>query len=73
MTRFYRQQVWVGGERDGWDKWLARVRERRNAVHAFNHRELDTWDEFWQAVVRYHEFAEELDSRVPYPESGEGG
>lgn len=63
MTRFYRQHVWVDGERDRWDEWLTRVRERRNAVLAFNHRELGTWEEFRQAVVRYQEFVEELDSR----------
>ncbi len=73
MTQFYWQHIWVEGERDGWDAWLTRVRDRRNAVHAFNHRELGTWGEFWQAVVRYHEFIGELDSRVSYPESGEEG
>jgi hypothetical protein len=71
MTRFYRQHVWVDGEREGWDGWLTKVRERRNAVHAFNHRELGTWDEFWQAVVQYREFIEELDSRVPYPDASD--
>ena len=68
MARFYRQHIWVDGQRDEWNDWLTMVRERRNAVHAFNHRELGTWDEFWQAVVRYHEFIGELDSRVPYPD-----
>ena len=71
MSRFYRQHIWVDGERDEWDGWLRRVRDRRNAVHAFNHREIGTWDEFWQAVIRYHEFIGELDSRVPYPEAGD--
>lgn len=73
MTRFYRDHVWVDGERDEWNDWLTTVRERRNAVHAFNHRELGTWDEFWRAVVRYQEFVTELDMRVPYPDSSEEG
>jgi hypothetical protein len=71
MTRFYRQHIWVAG--DEWDGWTTMVRERRNAVHAFKHRELGTWDDFWQAVVRYNEFIAELDSRVPYPDSSEEG
>lgn len=71
MTRFYQQHVWVDGQ--WWDEWLTKVRGRRNAVHAFNHRELGTWDEFWQAVVRYREFIDELDARVPYPEAGDSG
>jgi hypothetical protein len=28
-------------------------------------------EDFWQAVVRYHEFVTELDARVPYPEAGD--
>jgi hypothetical protein len=47
------------------------VRERRNAIHGFNHRELGIWDEFWEAVVRYQEFIGELDSRVPYPDASD--
>ena len=69
MTRFYRQRIWVDG--DEWDRWVTMVRERRNAVHAFNRRELGTWAEFRQAVTRYHELIAELDSRVPYPEAGD--
>ena len=71
MARFYRRHIWVDGQRDEWNDWLTMVREHRNAVHAFNHRELGTWDDFWQAVIRYHEFIGELDSRVPYPEAGD--
>ncbi|HEV3262512.1 MAG TPA: hypothetical protein VG013_37010 [Gemmataceae bacterium] len=47
------------------------VRDRRNAIHAFSHRELGTWDEFWQAIVRYYEFVARSDSRIPYPKSGD--
>lgn len=68
LIRFFSQHVWVDWQREDWDAWLTMVRDRRNAVHAFNHRELGTWDEFWQAVNRYHEFVTTLDSRVPYPD-----
>jgi hypothetical protein len=73
MTRFYRQHIWVDGKREEWHDWLTMVRERRNAVHAFNHREPGTWDAFWRAVVRYHKLIAELDSRVPYPDSSDMG
>jgi hypothetical protein len=69
LIRFYRQHIWVAGQEDEWDGWLTMVRERRNAVHAFNHRELGTWDEYWQAVVRYADFVAGLDLQVPYPEA----
>jgi hypothetical protein len=63
--------VWIESQRDEWHGWLTMVRERRNAFHAFHHRELGTWDEFRQAVIRYHEFVTELDRRVPYPKAGD--
>ncbi len=69
MTRFYCQHIWV--EDEEWDDGVTLVRERRNAVHAFNHRELGTWDEFWQAVARYRESVDDLDSRVPYPDASD--
>ena len=69
LCRFFREHVWVAAQVVEWDSWLTMVRERRNAVHAFNHREIGDWDEFLQAVIRYHDFVTDLHSQVPYPDS----
>jgi hypothetical protein len=53
MSRSFGQHIGVAGQHEEWDGWLKMVRERRNAVYAFNDRELGIWDGFWQAVGRY--------------------
>jgi hypothetical protein len=68
LCRFFREHIWVASQVAEWDDWLSMVRDRRNAVHAFNHREMGDWDEFEQSIVRYADFVAELDSRVPYPD-----
>lgn len=68
MCRFFTEHVWIDSQRATWDDWLTTIRNYRNAVHAFNHRDIGDWNEWQKAVVRYHEFIGELDGRVPYPD-----
>ena len=69
LCRYYDEHVWTLRQVTEWDDWLTMVRSRRNAVHAFNHREIGTLDDWTDSVIRYHELIEELDGRVPYPEA----
>ena len=69
MCRFFSEHVWIDSQRAEWDDWLAKVRNFRNAVHAFNHRDIGNWNDWHDAVVRYREFIGELDGRVPYPDA----
>lgn len=69
MTRFFRQHIWTDRQAAEWDAWLTMVRDRRNAVHAFNHREIGSWRDWHEAVIRYHEFIDDLDGQVPYPDA----
>lgn len=43
------------------------IQERRNAVHAFQNRELGTAAEFKKAVRGYLGFLKSVDSSIPYP------
>lgn len=43
------------------------IQERRNAVHAFQNRELGTSAEFKKAVRGYLGFLKSVDSSIPYP------
>lgn len=52
-----------------WDDWIAHVQQRRNAIHAFKNRELGTLDELERYIHGYNIFLNELNSRVPYPDS----
>jgi hypothetical protein len=68
LCRFFSDNVWIDSKRKEWDDWLAMIRSYRNAVHAFNHREIGDWNVWQDAVVRYLGLINELDSRVPYPD-----
>ncbi|MCA9094383.1 MAG: hypothetical protein KDA68_12915 [Planctomycetaceae bacterium] len=68
LCQFFEQTVWLDWQKPTWVPWLTLVRDRRNAIHAFNHRDIGNWNEWQEAVVHYHEFLGELDGRVPYPD-----
>ncbi len=65
ICRFFSEHVWIDSQRAKWGDWLAKVRNFRNAVHAFNHKDIGNWNDWQDAVVRYHEFISELDGLVP--------
>ncbi|AMD59430.1 hypothetical protein AWN88_14250 [Agrobacterium tumefaciens] len=44
------------------------VQSRRNAIHAFNNREIGNAEEFRSAVAIYRVFIAELATRLPYPD-----
>jgi len=69
LIRFFRQHVWANWQLAEWDAWLTGIRDRRNAVHAFNHRDIGSWADWCEAVIRYHDLIAELDGRVPYPDA----
>lgn len=69
LCRYYNEHVWTERQAGEWDGWLNTVRNRRNAVHAFNHRDIGTCEDWQEAVLRYLDFISELDGRVPYPDS----
>jgi len=69
MCRFFSEHIWIDSQRTEWDDWLTMVRNRRNAVHAFNQRDIGDWNDWRQAVVHYLDFIGELDGRVPYPDA----
>jgi hypothetical protein len=64
---FLKAEVWLPGE-ESYDAWILQVQTRRNAIHAFQHRELGSFEEFDHSVRRYHDLLADLDARVPYPE-----
>ena len=48
-----------------WDTWLQHIQERRNAIHAYKHREIGSFDEFWNDVRIYVRFLEQLTGQLP--------
>jgi hypothetical protein len=66
LRQFFERSVWTAS--DKWAAWLADVQQRRNAIHAYKHRELGTLDALESGIRDYWEFLDDLDSRVPYPD-----
>ena len=67
LRQFFRKRIWEST--DTWDGWVLMIQQRRNAIHAYRHREIGTFGEYVQAVTKYYDFLSELNSRVPnYPE-----
>jgi hypothetical protein len=67
---FYtKHHVWINeAERRRWDPWIRKVRDRRNAVHAYRDRDIGTFEDLHDGIERYLELLSTLEGRVPYPD-----
>jgi hypothetical protein len=68
LRGFFANHVWTDNEKQEWDPWLAEIRDRRNALHAFKEREIGSFVDLHRGVRRYLELIRTLDGRVPYPD-----
>lgn len=65
LKQFSRGILWP--QSSDWDKWIEKIQKKRNAIHAFNNRDIETSDEFIDDILKYDEFINIVDSRLPYP------
>jgi hypothetical protein len=66
LRQFFVKRIWTVGI--DWNPYVERVLQRRNAIHAFRHRDLGTF-EGWVDDLRYHlSFVRDLDAQLPYPD-----
>lgn len=69
LRNFFKKQVWIEEERDELDSWISCVQRRRNAIHAYQDRELGDLNELHTAIREYLVFLRRLHGRVPeYPD-----
>ena len=66
LRQFFNEKVWLNEDKD-WDAWIHHIQQRRNAIHAYKHRNIGTFDEFFADVRRYFEFLLDINSGLPYP------
>jgi len=66
LRAFFAKSVWLPHQK--YDDWILEVQRRRNAIHAFRHRDIGNFDDFERSVRRYRDMLEELDAQAPYPE-----
>jgi hypothetical protein len=63
---FSKKKIW--GKNKSWDKWILHIQQRRNAVHAYKHRDIGNQKEFFEDVRKYHLFLEFINGSLPYPD-----
>jgi hypothetical protein len=68
LRKFFKATIWPELEEEfDWDDWIQRIQWRRNTVHAYQKREIGSFEE-WRADLRIHlRLIRTLDSRLPYP------
>lgn len=60
--------IWKSKIKIDWILWIDKVQQRRNAVHAYKHREIGTFKEFYQDLYKYNEFQKMISNILPYPD-----
>lgn len=68
LIHFFKKSVWTEDEREERTKWLDSIRDRRNAVHAYQDRPLDDLSSFHKQVNHFVPFLIYINSRLPYPD-----
>lgn len=66
LKQFSRGILWAPSS--DWDKWIDKIQKKRNAIHAFNNRDIETPTNFLDDLLKYDEFLDIVDGRLPYPD-----
>lgn len=66
LRQFFAKRIW--DKSDNCDRWIRHIQEKRNAIHAFRHRDIGTFN-MWRQDLRNHlAFIRDINSRLPYPD-----
>ncbi len=64
MRQYFKKKIWD----DTWDKWVQRVQQRRNAIHAYKDRDIGTHGELLDDIRKYLVLLRYINIRLPYPD-----
>ncbi len=65
LKNFSRGRLW---EKDNsWFNWVGDIQNKRNAIHAFNHRDIGNEEDLLIDIRLYYNFILMIDNRLPYP------
>jgi hypothetical protein len=71
LRQFFLKHIWDAAT--SWNSYVELVQRRRNAVHAFQRRDIGTFDE-WADALRLHlSFVRDIGGGLPYPDEGFSG
>ena len=51
-----------------WIDWILKIQQRRNAIHAFEDREIGSFEEFYQDLKKILVFTRKLTDTFLYPD-----
>jgi len=69
LRQVFARHVWIESERGEYDRWLAMIQDRRNAIHAYRERDIGDLAALHHAIREYLDFLRELHGRIPgYPD-----
>lgn len=66
LKQFSRGILWEQGS--DWDNWVESIQQKRNAIHAFNDKDIGSAEIFLDSVSKFREFIDLIDEKLPYPE-----
>jgi len=72
LRRFFKNSIWRSDPSDDWDPWIQRIQNRRNAIHAFQDRDIGVHADLIDDIRRYLIFLRRINGQLPYPDDGEG-
>lgn len=64
LRQFFRKRIWD----DALDATVQHIQQRRNAIHAFQSRDIGTYDELVGAIRAYLKLLRYINARLPYPD-----
>lgn len=71
LRQFFVKRIWDVGT--NWSPYVKLVQQRRNAVHAFQQRDIGTFQEWTDALRLHLSFVRDVGGGLPYPEEQFGG
>lgn len=68
LRNFFKKRIWTSSQTAEFDDWVLKIQQRRNAIHAYKDRDIDTFIEFYSDTKRYLAFLLYHLERLPYPD-----
>ena len=66
LRQFFVKRIWDVGT--NWNPYVKMVQDRRNAIHAFQHRDIGTLQDWTEALRLHLPFVRDTAGSLPYPD-----
>lgn len=68
LKQYFKSEVWIDSEKNEKTKWLSEIQYKRNAIHAYQNKNIGTREEFIKKTNEFLRFYIDLFTRVNYPD-----